>query len=232
MIDPFFLPAKPAIIRPAPPRIIKPGEPRFRVPPIDAVLTGLGINSLCGGGGALTGTWSTVASSVCGDGDNGGWQPANYNMRVTIANAQLTFPATTSALRITLKAGAGEGLTLGAAYFDNAAATGDNYDMNGTNGGAPYQLKWNGGSTAIAIGAGTTKISDAIPFTRVAGRGFVLSVNFTDASNDTFAMTNTQTGWQGYYFTGGGGAVATLDVSGGVATGPAVLGITLIEAFG
>lgn len=48
MIDLLFVPAKPAIIIPKPPELVRPGDPRFNVN--KAMLGGLGVMAMCGGG--------------------------------------------------------------------------------------------------------------------------------------------------------------------------------------
>lgn len=82
MIEALFVPQKPAIILPRALELVKPGDPRFKIP--KAMIPGLGVVGLCGGGGAAG---SSVAIGTPYDLGTGTGAASTASSTFTLTNA-------------------------------------------------------------------------------------------------------------------------------------------------
>jgi hypothetical protein len=174
-------------------------------------------------GRAAAGAWTTVANPDLNGNQAGSWN--NFTLRQVIASAQLSASGGTK-IRITFKAGsAAAGLTLTKVYIGNHPGTGDAYDMTG-----PVQLLFGGSASSGAIASNTTKASDGVPFTRIAGRDLIVAMYTASAGVNNYAKRVTLTGYSNYYKSGDD--AATADATGYTSYSvDDVIGVHLIELF-
>ena len=148
-----------------------------------------------GGGG---GAWATTATLVPNSNSSG---YSGYTLRVVIPAAAL---AVGSKIRLTLQARPANAMTIGAAYVQTAAASGDSYDFSGT----PVQILFSGSGT-VTVAANTSVVTDAALITIGAGQNVVFTLYFTSASS--IVTTTGATGWGSFY--NNGNSAATVNVS-------------------
>lgn len=169
------------------------------------------------------GAWQNAAGPITLNADVGGWN--GFTVRQVIEDAQLTFPASTSQIRVTFEAGSAEGLTLTEAYVQNGAAAGDSYDF----ASAPVQLLFSA-SASTTISAGQQKVSDDAAFTRVSGRRLVISFYINGGTGaDTTRSKATETGWSALHKNASD--ASTVDATGYTTTNN-IIGVARVEAFG
>lgn len=123
--------------------------------------------------------------------DNGGW--TNFTLRNMIPGT--IAPTGGTKCRITIPAGATEGLTISKCYIGIKGAGAYEFAS------APTQVKFNGGNNNFAIAAGATQVSDDITLTTSPGDSLVVSMFCPTLSTaaDTFkrvAMTGVTGGFK------------------------------------
>lgn len=138
---------------------------------------------MLGHSGAAAASWQSVISATL-SGDNNGWN--NFTLRETIAPADLV-DLTGSQIRLTLRAGNAEGLTVTKARIglESGATNSNQY------GAAPTVITFAGGSTSAVILAGASVVSDAITFSYTGTAGIVIALYFNGGGSSDMIRTGS-----------------------------------------
>jgi hypothetical protein len=122
------------------------------------------------------GIWYPVYSQAT-DSESTGW--GQYALRNLFYAAGFVSPPTSGKkVRVTLSTvGATGAMAVDLLYVGHAAAAGDDYDMDGSQ----VQITFSGGATA-SLSAGTTLVSDAVPFVFDPTKRLIVSIGFNATS--------------------------------------------------
>lgn len=174
-------------------------------------------------GSLPSGTWQTLFSVSLTGNDT---LSSNYTELIGIPNSQFSaITGTITQIRCNIYAGASN-YTIDKIYIDNAAASGDVWDFDGS----PVQLQV-GGSNTFTVTAGTEQTTDARAFTRVAGRGIAIRI-YRNGSSHSFKFNASVTGANSGYVGTGDFAASPNDVTATSTTRPGgVEAISKIEVF-
>ena len=185
----------------------------------------------------VTGKWGCIrktVESIVGtiytqtlDTDGNNWN--GYTVLTRIGAAALSLPSgTISQLRVTVRAGNAEGLTISNLYVGHSNSSGDAFDYGAT----PTALLF-GGSASKAIAAGTEETCDLASFSYNKTDDLIFAMNINGGTgSDTFRYKTGLGASINNYYKAGALEAATVNKSGYTTNSGYNMGIVKIECDG